>query len=159
MPKWITRGQTRHNFTVKVYIAKGLQRKNRSIIIGSEHVNREKKNIRYLAWDIEDPLSAKLVWSKVLLCKTCCNMAKIAHVVNQIRFFQPLPNPMNHKYQMSYRHLQTIRNWYQAKVRVGTAVQYDQIQFLEIDKIKSFKFQYKLMETRREHEATRVYKQ
>lgn len=91
------------------YIAKGLKTE------GQKHHKRLRthkqwkitKHIQYLTWDIEDPLSAKLVWSKMLLCKTCCNMAKIAHIVNQIRFFQPLPNPMNHKHQMSNRNLQT----------------------------------------------------
>lgn len=35
-------------------------------------------------------------------------MPKIGDIINQIRFLQPLPNPMNHKYQVSNRDLQSV---------------------------------------------------
>lgn len=90
-------GEKELDYIEKGDIGKGLRRGETESVIKDTEEEREQY-IMYLTWDKENPLSATLVQSKVLFCKSCCNMTKIAHIINQIRFFQPLTNSMNHKH-------------------------------------------------------------
>lgn len=63
-----------------------------------EHVYKSiRELIVYLAGDEKNPLGTPLVRSQVFFCKTCCDMPKVANIIDQIRFFQPLPDTVNHK--------------------------------------------------------------
>lgn len=68
-----------------------------------------KVHFIHLAWDKKNSLSASLMWSKVLFSKTCCNVAKVANIIDQIRFLQPLSNTMYHKDKVLNWNLHAIK--------------------------------------------------